>query len=449
MRLEGGTRPGAANELAVVQLRAAGTLTAEGLRQAPELGFVSRRATSPAARAMRWASHSVAARRRQVTSNLQGLGINLPAPLNKAVETALPVRYETALTRESLLPGARLQETLVVELERIGSVRPMRDLNGAEPQVVRGTIALGLAPGEHVAMPAEGVMANIQLGDFNVDAWEDSPLPAPPAQTAAPGSVPVPRGERVNAGGMSYLPTVLAVRARHQRRRPQRATSWSAARATTASGASTSRPTNSMATWSTASRRAPVPAAACAARPPRHRRVGRQPGGEPAGAAARGSIPALDIVVDDFVLKGRKLGRLEIDAVNRGPGAVAREGGIREWRLNRLGLTVPEASFTASGNWAAVGAQPVAPGGRANWLHRASSAVPRRDYWTSPMPASCSAASACATWCGAVAGPWKAPCPGSARRWRSTTPAWRAARRSTSRRAIPQGRSGKPSCWGC
>jgi uncharacterized protein YhdP len=76
-----------------------------------------------------------------------------------------------------------------------------------------------------------------------------------------------------------------------------------------------------------------------------------------------GSIPALDIVVDDFELKGRKLGRLEIDAVNRGPGTVAREGGIREWRLNKLSLTVPEANFTASGNWAALGAQAVAPGG--------------------------------------------------------------------------------------
>jgi uncharacterized protein YhdP len=42
---------------------------------------------------------------------------------------------------------------------------------------------------------------------------------------------------------------------------------------------------------------------------------------------------------------------------------VAREGGIREWRLNKLSLTMPEASFTASGNWAALGAQPVAPGG--------------------------------------------------------------------------------------
>jgi uncharacterized protein YhdP len=68
-------------------------------------------------------------------------------------------------------------------------------------------------------------------------------------------------------------------------------------------------------------------------------------------------------VVDDFVLKGRSLGRLEIDAVNRGPGTVAREGGIREWRLNKLTLGMPEATFTASGNWAALGAQPVPPGG--------------------------------------------------------------------------------------
>jgi uncharacterized protein YhdP len=76
-----------------------------------------------------------------------------------------------------------------------------------------------------------------------------------------------------------------------------------------------------------------------------------------------GSIPALDVVVDDFELKGRKLGRLEIDAVNRGAGTVVREGGIREWRLNKLSLATGEALFSASGNWAAIGAQAVAPGG--------------------------------------------------------------------------------------
>jgi uncharacterized protein YhdP len=42
---------------------------------------------------------------------------------------------------------------------------------------------------------------------------------------------------------------------------------------------------------------------------------------------------------------------------------VAREGGIREWRLNKLALTTPDAIFSATGNWAALGAQPAAPGG--------------------------------------------------------------------------------------
>jgi uncharacterized protein YhdP len=55
-------------------------------------------------------------------------------------------------------------------------------------------------------------------------------------------------------------------------------------------------------------------------------------------------------VVDDFELRGRKLGRLDIDAVNLGAA------GAREWRLNRFNLAMPEATLTAYGNWAAVAA---------------------------------------------------------------------------------------------
>ena len=90
----------------------------------------------------------------QVTSNLQGLGINLPAPLNKAAEAALPLRYETALTREIAGAGARLQETLAVELGRIGSAcitcatstAPSRRWCAAPSRV-------GLAPGETSPCP--------------------------------------------------------------------------------------------------------------------------------------------------------------------------------------------------------------------------------------------------------------------------------------------------------
>jgi uncharacterized protein YhdP len=77
-------------------------------------------------------------------------------------------------------------------------------------------------------------------------------------------------------------------------------------------------------------------------------------------------IPALDIVVDDFELHGRKLGRLEVQAVNldvdkarAAPGAEA----LHEWQLTRLALTVPEASLSASGRWAAQPGAPALPPG--------------------------------------------------------------------------------------
>jgi uncharacterized protein YhdP len=64
------------------------------------------------------------------------------------------------------------------------------------------------------------------------------------------------------------------------------------------------------------------------------------------------SIPALDIVVDDFELRGKRLGRVEVDAINRDAAGTTGEAGAREWQLRKLGFTVPEAGFTATGTWA-------------------------------------------------------------------------------------------------
>jgi uncharacterized protein YhdP len=61
------------------------------------------------------------------------------------------------------------------------------------------------------------------------------------------------------------------------------------------------------------------------------------------------TIPALDIEVEDFELRGKKLGRLDLEAVNLGTA------GAREWRLSRFNIQTPEASLTASGNWANLG----------------------------------------------------------------------------------------------
>jgi uncharacterized protein YhdP len=66
------------------------------------------------------------------------------------------------------------------------------------------------------------------------------------------------------------------------------------------------------------------------------------------------SVPALDVVAEDFELRGRKLGRLEVQAVNRRlPG----RAGAREWQLDKLALTMPEAQLAATGRWVAGGSR--------------------------------------------------------------------------------------------
>jgi uncharacterized protein (TIGR02099 family) len=365
VRLEGGSRgmPGVAipaGSDATVFLRAQGTASAEGLRQARELGFLSRLARDASGSAAY--NLTVAFRRGvpevAVTSNLQGLALNLPSPLNKAAEAALPLLYENALTRASLAGGAsapaRLQDQLTVQLGRIASGTFVRDLSESEPRVLRGAIGVGLAPGESAALPDQGVMGNINLAAINVDAW--GAVLDRAAGTAGDARADAAAAPAATTTG--YLPTVLAVRAKAltlegrtlhnvvvggSRDGPL----WHAnvdadelngyVEYHQSSGSSAGRVHARLARLSIAAAAANEVESLLAQQPER--------------------LPALDIVVNDFELRGKKLGRLEIDAVNRGGRAVAREGGVREWRLNKLNLNMPEAVFSATGNWVALNAQ--------------------------------------------------------------------------------------------
>lgn len=354
VRIEGGSRPVAAGSPdAGVVLRAQGTATAEGLRQARELGFVSKLAAAATGAAPY--SLTLAFRRGApeilLTSSLQGLGLNLPPPLAKAPEAALPLRYESAP-----VPGAaRPTDQINVELGRLAAVSYTRDISGPEPQVLRGGIAVGLAAGESAPVPAQGVMANINLASFDVDAWEDA---------LGGGSLSPARNSAGGAGSMGYLPTAMAVRARELTVEGRKLHNvvvggsrdglvWRAnVDAAELNGYVEYRQPSGAGPGRVYARLARLSIAASAASDV-EALLDEQPN----------NIPALDIVVDDFELRGKKLGRLEIDAVNRGGGTVAREGGVREWRLNKLGLSMPEGVFTATGNWAAVDAQAAAPGG--------------------------------------------------------------------------------------
>ena len=353
IRIDGGTRAAAspAEGKLNVAFKAQGTLTAEALRQAKELGFASRLAEHASGAAAYTAS--VLFRRGipevTVSSSLQGMALNFPAPLAKTAEAVLPLRFENALLPASLNPGQTLQDQLSVSIGRVASINYLRDVSGAEPRVIRGGIGVGLEEGESAPTPPAGVAANIKLAQLDLDAWEKL-LGEPPrgnSQSAAPANQP-------DAITLGYLPTQLAIRARQLK----------------VQGRSLNRVvvggSREGVTW-----RANIDAAELDGYV-EFRQAGAQQGaGRVYARLSRlslaasqaseveaildeqpASIPALDIVVENMELRGKKLGRIEIDAINRG-GAVA-DGGVREWRLNKFNVIVPEATLSATGNWAAV-----------------------------------------------------------------------------------------------
>ena len=336
-----------------VRVRAQGTVTAEGLREAPQLGLLSRlaqRASGSAGYAL-----TLGVRRGvpelQITTDLRGLALDLPPPLGKAAPDALPVRFDSRLTREAAASAsAPLHDQLAVELDGVGSLTYVREVDEDRTQVLAGAIAIGLPPGEGVPLPERGVAANAVLGEVDVDAWS-ALLKAPSAPEAA---VP-PVGALVAAGSeQDYLPTQLAVRA---------ASVTAQGRTLRNVVAGVSRDGD---VW-----RANVEAdalggyveyrAAGSGDTPQGRlyaRLSRLAVPQAADAQVEalfdvpqpGQLPALDIVVQDFELRGRRLGKLEIQAVNRGT-----DGGQREWRLQQFNLSTPEATLTSSGNWARLG----------------------------------------------------------------------------------------------
>lgn len=336
VRIEGAGRWGAVQEL---NLRAQGSASAEGMRAAREVDWLARLARHASGSTPYTAAFSMrdGASEFSLASSLQGLGLQLPAPLAKPPEDPMPLAIEKKIVLRETRAGSTplLQDRLSVELARVGSASYVRDISGSEARVLRGGIGIGLSAGESATPPERGVLANIQLARVDVPAWQAlfGDTPGKPAE-AAEGS----------DDASAYLPTILALRAQELAiggrtlhnvvlGGTREGTLWHAnIDATELSGYAEYRSAQAGRLYARLARLKIAPSTATAV----ESLLDEQPS----------TLPALDIVVDDFELLGRRLGRAEIDAVNRG-------GAGREWRLNKLAFTTPEASFTAQGAWAA------------------------------------------------------------------------------------------------
>jgi uncharacterized protein (TIGR02099 family) len=335
-----------------IQFRGQGSASAQGLSDGG-LGFVSRLFGRASGNASYTAELGFRAGVPElvVTSTLQGLAINLPAPLAKAAADSLPLRYENRVLSVLAGPSGEIARTdsLAVILgppgQPLAELRYERDITTSEPRVLRGSMAAGLDAGETVTQPATGVQANIRFQRIDADAWER--VFTATTGTDVRASVQAPGATDSASASLGYLPSSLAVRA------GQLIVSGRSFTNVVVGG---SREGNQ---W-----RANVDAEELNGYVEYRQAAGNSAGNiyarlahlnlAPAAAAdveqllqQPTSMPALDIAIEDLVLSNRRLSRVEIVAQNRGTAART-----REWQLTKLNIDTPEAQLFATGSWA-------------------------------------------------------------------------------------------------
>ena len=330
--IEGGTQRDGGMRFAVQ-----GQATAEGLRRATELGAVTRlaqAASGQAAYRFQLAIPKDGQSELSVSSNLQGLALDLPAPGHKEADAVLPLRLlmsPTAAGRDELRleVGAPAAPLLQAQLQR--------DISGASSQVLRGALAV---QDKLPALPASGVLLQVNVAALDLDAWQQR------LGGLAGGGNGNGAGDADDAG---LLPSQIALRSQALKvggRQLGRATALVA---------------RDGANW-----RINVDAEQIAGRIelkgvkggqidavqarlarlslPRQEADSVSELIDPGKADANSSpLPSLDIEVDDFELRGKRLGRVEVMA--HAP-AVA-----RDWKLEKLQIQSPDATLHASGRW--------------------------------------------------------------------------------------------------
>jgi uncharacterized protein (TIGR02099 family) len=342
LRFEGGTAtPTDAAADVSIRFTGRGTATAQGLREA-DLGWVShlfRQAEGSTAYAgdLRFRGGMPELR---VRSDLRGLRVDLPAPLSKSAEQPLALRYEN--TAGVIVGHEAVTDLLSLELGEPEQPRLSlayeRALEADGPRVLRGRIGVGLSAGQSLALPMQGVQGSLRAERLDMDAWQRVFADTGPGPAAGTVSRTDQR--------LGYLPSVLGFHVDSLQL---------GGRLFSQVVAGGSRVGDDWRINVSADQLGGYIALRTAdAQGPGHvfARLSRLD--LPASVASEveelldqtASVPALDIEVDAFVLRGIALGRLELRASNRGGPE------DRDWRLERLRLKVPEAQLQASGNWA-------------------------------------------------------------------------------------------------
>ena len=333
-----------------LRIKAQGSVTAEGMRQTSEFEALAQAATTFTGQtnyrlSVGWLNGHPDV---LLNSDTVGLAIALPSPLGKAPETPWPVTLQISAQPPGNTPDTPQLDNIKLIAGPHFQAQYLRDITLRQPKVLRGHISIKAQASDEAEMAslglgnARGVTADLALTNLNLDAWQDL-LTRLPSQDAASSSPEA-------SISSSYIPSRLSVRIDelvagtrrlHQvaAQISQESGNWRAKLDSEhIDGVIEYQPPRrgiqaKMIARLNRLNLPPAETTQAQALPTDHDQQPENP-------------PALDIVIDDLELRGKKLGRLEIDAGNR-PNSP-------DWQLSRLTMTTPEATLSAHGQWSTI-----------------------------------------------------------------------------------------------
>ena len=340
-----------------VDVRASGVATAQGLLQAKELG--------PTVQLAQWAQGQTPYQLRismargvpliDVRSDLQGMALNLPAPLHKLESEAWPMHFASTVPNAGAA-SAPVREQMALDVGDRAQVRyllePGADAN-APAKVISGAIRLG--PGA-LALPAKGISLEVNLPQLNVSDWQKlmqrAQWTAHEPSESAPASTPATTQRTGYAEqAKDYLPDHWDIRLGSLQVRGLDVQKLHLRGARTGQRWSSEIQSSLLDGQLDYVQDTQGPGTVYARIP--QLRVGEKSVLESKadttsavdGEESLQKLPALDVVVEDLRWRDHSVGRLELQATNQSKGAES------WWNLRHMSLANEAASLQASGDW--------------------------------------------------------------------------------------------------
>lgn len=275
-----------------------------------------------------------------IDSPLQGIMLDFPSPLHKQSNQNMPLHFEMRPVASGNV--AMMRDDIRLSLGSVVNARYQRQKSHESKavwQVLRGGIGVNLSAPE----PDSGLHANIDIDTLNVDAWSRLiGLKATGTSSATSSSAQIDLSAYIEPSSLGVRTAELYVLdkkldkvvlgASHQKGM------WQAnIDSRQASGyISWNEPSSGHGLGHVSARLSKLIIPQSAASDVTDLLEGKNTSSQ---------IPSLDIVAENFELFNKKLGNIELLAVNL-PTTIG-----REWRINKLSLKNEDAELKATGKW--------------------------------------------------------------------------------------------------